>query len=43
MSEHVEVILRSILAFGILLVGSRLLGKQTISQMNIFDFIASIH
>jgi len=42
MSEHIEVILRSILAFGILLVGSRLLGKQTISQMNIFDFIASI-
>ncbi|AGN37785.1 DUF421 domain-containing protein [Bacillus paralicheniformis] len=42
MSEHVEVILRSILAFGILLIGSRLLGKQTISQMNIFDFIASI-
>ncbi|MED1122761.1 DUF421 domain-containing protein [Bacillus atrophaeus] len=42
MSEHVEVILRSILAFSILLVGSRLLGKQTISQMNIFDFIASI-
>lgn len=42
MSEHYEVIIRSISAFIILLLGSRLLGKQTISQMNNFNFIAAI-
>ncbi|WP_411334213.1 DUF421 domain-containing protein [Metabacillus indicus] len=42
MPEHVEVILRSFLAFGLLLIGARVLGKRTISQMTIFDFIASI-
>lgn len=42
MSEHVEIIIRSFLAFSILLVGARLLGKQTISQMNVLDFIIAI-
>ncbi|WP_445491272.1 DUF421 domain-containing protein [Niallia sp. 03133] len=42
MPEHYEVIIRSIIAFSLLLIGSRILGKQTISQMTIFDFIASI-
>lgn len=42
MPEHFEVIIRSIIAFGILLIGTRVLGKQTISQMTLFDFIAGI-
>lgn len=36
MSEHIEeVILRTMFAFAILFGGARLLGKQTIAQMNI--------
>lgn len=42
MEVHFEVILRSITAFSILLIGARILGKQTISQMTLFDFIAAI-
>ncbi|MGE1211550.1 DUF421 domain-containing protein [Bacillus pumilus] len=42
MPDHIEVILRTMFAFAILFVGARLLGKQTIAQMNIFDFIAAI-
>lgn len=42
MSENFEVILRSIASFGLLLIGTRILGKQTISQMTMFDFVASI-
>ncbi|GAF21653.1 DUF421 domain-containing protein [Shouchella hunanensis] len=42
MSEHVEIIIRSFLAFSILLIGARFLGKQTISQMNVLDFIIAI-
>ncbi|MGQ4668092.1 DUF421 domain-containing protein [Metabacillus halosaccharovorans] len=42
MAEHYEVILRSITSFILLLIGARILGKQTISQMTMFDFIASI-
>lgn len=42
MPEHIEVIIRAILAFSILLIGTRILGKQTISQMTLFDFIAGI-
>ncbi|OLO26124.1 hypothetical protein BTR23_23995 [Alkalihalophilus pseudofirmus] len=42
MAEHIEVIIRSIMAFTILLIGARLLGKQLISQMNTMDFIAAI-
>ncbi len=42
MEEHYEVIIRSIIAFSLLIVGARILGKQTISQMTIFDFVASI-
>ncbi|UUH75917.1 DUF421 domain-containing protein [Bacillus altitudinis] len=42
MPDHIEVILRTIFAFVILFGGARLLGKQTIAQMNIFDFIAAI-
>ncbi|MFS0654862.1 DUF421 domain-containing protein [Bacillus sp. 179-C3.3 HS] len=42
MPDHVEVILRTTFAFSILFGGARLLGKQTIAQMNLFDFIAAI-
>lgn len=42
MPEHFEVILRSITSFVLLLIGARILGKQTISQMTIFDFVAAI-
>lgn len=42
MPEHIEVILRSITSFSLLLIGARILGKQTISQMTIFDFVAAI-
>ncbi|MGX9135068.1 DUF421 domain-containing protein [Rummeliibacillus sp. JY-2-4R] len=42
MSESFEVILRSIASFGLLLIGTRILGKQTISQMTIFDYVAAI-
>ena len=42
MPEYFEVVLRSIASFGLLLIGTRILGKQTISQMTIFDFVATI-
>ncbi|MFJ8261228.1 DUF421 domain-containing protein [Rummeliibacillus sp. NPDC094406] len=42
MPEHFEVVLRSITSFGLLLIGTRILGKQTISQMTMFDFVATI-
>jgi len=42
MPVHFEVILRSIASFGLLLIGTRILGKQTISQMTMFDFVATI-
>jgi len=42
MPEHIEVILRSITSFSLLLIGARILGKQTISQMALFDFVAAI-
>ncbi|MEH7181236.1 DUF421 domain-containing protein [Neobacillus vireti] len=42
MPEHFEVIIRSICTFGLLLIGSKILGKQTIAQMTLFDFIATI-
>jgi uncharacterized membrane protein YcaP (DUF421 family) len=34
--------LRSIASFGMLLIGTRILGKQTISKMTMFDFVATI-
>jgi uncharacterized membrane protein YcaP (DUF421 family) len=42
MPEHIEVILRSITSFSLLLIGARILGKQTISKMTLFDFVAAI-
>ncbi len=42
MSEYPEVIVRTALSFSILFIGARILGKQTISQMTLFDFIAAI-
>lgn len=42
MPEYIEVMIRTIFAFSLLLVGARFLGKQTISQMTTFDFIAAI-
>ena len=42
MLEHFEIILRSITSFALLLIGTRMLGKQTVSQMTMFDFVATI-
>ncbi|KMJ56319.1 membrane protein [Bacillus sp. LL01] len=42
MAEHVEILTRTIVAFTSLLLSAKLLGKQTISQMTTFDFIATI-
>lgn len=42
MPEYIEVILRSLLAFILLLLCTRMLGKQTISQMTTFDFTTVI-
>jgi uncharacterized membrane protein YcaP (DUF421 family) len=42
MHEYLEVFLRSIASFGMLLIGTRILGKQTISKMTMFDFVATI-
>ncbi|PLT27627.1 DUF421 domain-containing protein [Peribacillus deserti] len=42
MPEFIEVFLRTILAFSMLFLASRFLGKQTLTQMTYFDFIASI-
>ena len=42
MPEYLEVILRSITSFGLLLIGTRILGKQTIAKMTMFDFVAAI-
>lgn len=40
--EFFEVLIRTVVAISLLLVGARFLGKQTLSQMTIFDFIAAI-
>ncbi|ODG94058.1 MULTISPECIES: DUF421 domain-containing protein [Bacillaceae] len=42
MPEHFEIITRTMLAFLILFIGAKLLGKQIIAEMNTFDFIAAI-
>lgn len=42
MHDVLEVILRSIGAFCLLLIRAKILGKQTISKMTTFDFVASI-
>ncbi|RZT22639.1 uncharacterized membrane protein YcaP (DUF421 family) [Fictibacillus sp. BK138] len=42
MNPYVEVIMRSIIAFTSLFVAARILGKQTVSRMTIFDFIAVV-
>ncbi|MCG7345822.1 DUF421 domain-containing protein [Sporosarcina sp. ACRSL] len=42
MPEYIVIILRSIASFSLLLIGARILGKQTISQMTLFDFVAAI-
>jgi uncharacterized membrane protein YcaP (DUF421 family) len=42
MPDHYEVIIRSVAALGLLLTGARIVGKQTISQMTVFDFTAAI-
>lgn len=42
MPGWLDVVLRSIGAFVLLLVMARILGKQTISRMNYFDFVAAI-
>ncbi len=40
--EHIESALRPIIALIVLYIGARVLGKHTLSAMNIFDFIATI-
>jgi uncharacterized membrane protein YcaP (DUF421 family) len=41
--EHMfEIIIRSVAAFGIMMVITRILGKPTISQMTYHDFVAAI-
>lgn len=42
MNPYVEVIMRSIIAFTSLFVAARILGKQTVSRMTIFDLIAVV-
>ncbi|SEB22284.1 DUF421 domain-containing protein [Bacillus nitratireducens] len=42
MSEHIEIILRTLLSFSILFIGAKILGKQIIAEMNTFDFIGAI-
>ncbi|RLL41812.1 DUF421 domain-containing protein [Oceanobacillus piezotolerans] len=42
MPDYIEVALRSIISFSVLLIGAKILGKQTISKMTMFDFVAAI-
>lgn len=42
MNVYLETILRTIAAFVLLLISSRILGKQTISNMTFHDFVSSI-
>jgi uncharacterized membrane protein YcaP (DUF421 family) len=42
LNPYVEVIMRSIIAFTSLFVAARILGKQTVSRMTIFDLIAVV-
>ncbi|PET76370.1 hypothetical protein CN514_02500 [Bacillus sp. AFS001701] len=42
MPQHYEIIMRTLLAFFILFIGAKLLGKQIIAEMNTFDFIGAI-
>ncbi|MBH0165574.1 DUF421 domain-containing protein [Fictibacillus sp. 7GRE50] len=42
MNPYVDVIIRSIIAFFSIFFAARILGKQTVSRMTIFDFIAVV-
>ncbi|MFC4778995.1 hypothetical protein ACFO9Q_19555, partial [Paenibacillus sp. GCM10023252] len=42
MTEHIVILFRSIAAFLILLAITRLIGKQTLSNMNIHEFVTAI-
>ncbi|MBD7963990.1 DUF421 domain-containing protein [Fictibacillus norfolkensis] len=42
MNPYVDVIIRSIIAFLSIFFAARILGKQTVSRMTIFDFIAVV-
>ncbi|WP_442604345.1 DUF421 domain-containing protein [Paenibacillus sp. KN14-4R] len=42
MNIYLEITLRALCAFTILMLTSRVLGKQTLAQMTYFDFISSI-
>ncbi|MBB3112283.1 uncharacterized membrane protein YcaP (DUF421 family) [Paenibacillus phyllosphaerae] len=42
MSEHIQILIRSISAFALLLIITRLIGKQTLSNMNIHDFVTAV-
>jgi uncharacterized membrane protein YcaP (DUF421 family) len=41
-NPYVDVIIRSIIAFLSIFFAARILGKQTVSRMTIFDFIAVV-
>jgi len=42
MNEIMEVLLRTLVAFVLIMIIARVLGKQTISQMTYHDFVAAI-
>ncbi|MED1864404.1 DUF421 domain-containing protein [Fictibacillus nanhaiensis] len=42
MNPYADVIIRSIIAFFSIFLAARILGKQTVSRMTIFDFIAVV-
>lgn len=42
MSEHIVILLRSIASFILLLIITRIIGKQTLSNMNSHDFVTAI-
>jgi uncharacterized membrane protein YcaP (DUF421 family) len=42
LNPYVEVVMRSIIAFASLFAAARILGKQTVSRMTIFDLIAVV-
>lgn len=40
--DHIIILIRSISAFIILLIITRILGKQTLSNMNFHDFVTAV-
>ncbi|GAA3331327.1 hypothetical protein GCM10020331_087490 [Ectobacillus funiculus] len=42
MPDYIEIILRTFGAFFMLLITTRILGKQALAQMTYFDFVVTI-